>query len=86
VLFTLSCSLVTSLSAKTIFMSSTKNTTFVSGIYCRKSFMYSKNRRGPKMDPCGIRCLIALHVDLWFWLHIYSVFATISTYCERYDR
>jgi hypothetical protein len=30
-----------------------------------KSFIYKRNKRGPKIDPCGTPCFILVQVDVY---------------------
>ena len=68
------------LSTTNTFVSSAYRITFAPWIFNGRSLIYIKNKRGPKIEPCGTPCEIALHED-WnlFWMYLLLSIWGIST-------
>jgi len=51
-------------------VSSANKTKFAPWIFNRRSFLYSKNKRGPTFEPYGTMCFISLFEELYLMYRV----------------
>jgi hypothetical protein len=70
------------LSTISTFVSSAYRINFAPWIFNSRSLIYIKNKRGPRIEPCGIPYEVALYED-WnlCWVYLFLSVWDISTNC-----